>query len=224
MGSGQVRVADHRTAGWGLSDAKTLRLSLFDAEGNRTGVVVAKLAALGKAIQESSRYEQVAALLPVGLGAHVLHVVKAGAGKRGALIYQLADEHTATLFGLLTDGNPVAVTATERLRDRLTDWVADAPTVERALSEIRRPLVTDLELRTAGVEVPDERDILVTVRSSMAHGDLHGLNVLVTPEGQPTLIDYGEVRRGDFCSRSSDPRTERRVSSGDGRTVRALAD
>ena len=31
----------------------------------------------------------------------------------------------------------------------------------------------------------------------MAHGDLHGLNVLVTPEGEPTLIDYGEVRRAN---------------------------
>ena len=71
------------------------------------------------------------------------------------------------------------------------------PTVERALSEIRRPLITDLELRNADIEIPDERDIAVTVRSSMAHGDLHGLNVLVTPEGEPTLIDYGEVRRAN---------------------------
>jgi CheY-like chemotaxis protein len=181
--------------GGGLSDAKTLKLSLIDAEGNRTGVVVAKLAALSKAVQEAARYEQVAALLPVGLGAHVLYVVKAGAGKCGALIYQLADEHTATLFGLLTGADPAAVAATERLRERLTDWVADAPKVERTLSQIRRPLVSDLELRNAGIEIPDERDIVVTVRSSMAHGDLHGLNVLVTPEGQPTLIDYGEVRR-----------------------------
>jgi len=31
----------------------------------------------------------------------------------------------------------------------------------------------------------------------MAHGDLHGLNVLVTPEGEPTLIDYGDVRRAN---------------------------
>jgi hypothetical protein len=135
--------------------------------------------------------------MPVGLGAHVLYVVKAGAGKRGALIYQLADEHTATLFGLLAERDPSSVAATERLRGRLTDWVAGAPVVERALSEIRRPLVSDLELRNAGVDVPDERDIAVTVRSSMAHGDLHGLNVLVTPDGLPTLIDYGEVRRAN---------------------------
>jgi CheY-like chemotaxis protein len=183
--------------GGGLSDAKTLRLSLVDAAGNRTGVVVAKLGALGKVVQESNRYEQVAAMLPVGLGAHVLHVVRAGAGKRGALIYQLADEHTETLFGLLEDDDSAAVAATERLQGRLTDWVAAASTDERSLSEIRRPLISDLELRDAGVTIPDERDILVTVRSSMAHGDLHGLNVLVTPEGEPTLIDYGEVRRAN---------------------------
>ena len=61
--------------------------------------------------------------------------MRAGAGKRGALIYQLADEHTETLFGLLMNGDPTAVAATGRLRERLTDWVADAPTVERELSE-----------------------------------------------------------------------------------------
>ena len=49
----------------GLSAAKMLKLSLVDAEGNRTGVVIAKLSAFSKAIQESGRYEQVAALLPV---------------------------------------------------------------------------------------------------------------------------------------------------------------
>jgi CheY-like chemotaxis protein len=183
--------------GGGLSDATTVKLTLVDTAGNRTGVVVAKLAALGKAAQEAARYEQVAALLPVGLGAHVLYVIKAGAGRRGALIYQLADEHTSTLFDLLRDGDPRAVTATERLRDRLMDWVADAPEAERGLSEIRRPLITDLQLRIASEEIRDERDVTIIVRSSMSHGDLHGLNILVTADGQPTLIDYGEVRRAN---------------------------
>jgi CheY-like chemotaxis protein len=194
--TGAIRGVIEELAG-GFSDTKTLKLTLIDSDGDSTGVVVAKVGALGKVVSESGRYEQVAAMLPVGLGAHVLHVVRAGAGKHGALIYQLADEHTSTLFGLLEDDVDSAVRATMRLKDRLTDWVGSAAPVERTLSEIRRPLVSDLELRNAGVDLSDERDILVVVRPSMAHGDLHGSNVLVTPDGQPTLIDYGEVRRAN---------------------------
>ena len=181
----------------GLSDAKTLKLSLTDAAGDSTGVVVAKLGDLRSITREAERYEQVAARLPVGLGAHILYVVEAGAGRRGALIYQLADEHTTSLFGLLGSHDPNAEAPTARLRERLTEWVATAPVVVRSLSEIRRPLISDMELRDSGVPIPEERDVEVTIHESMAHGDLHGLNVLVNPQGEPTLIDYGEVRRAN---------------------------
>ena len=179
----------------GLSGAKTFRMTLTDAAGDRGGVVVAKLGELRKVIQEATRYEQLAAKLPVGLGALVLYVVQAGAGRRGALMYQLADEHTSSLFGLVASKDSAALTAAERLQGRLTEWVSNAPTVVRSLTEIRRGSISDMQLRTSGVDLPDERDVDVTVREGLAHGDLHGFNVLVTPQGEPTLIDYGEVRR-----------------------------
>jgi hypothetical protein len=31
----------------------------------------------------------------------------------------------------------------------------------------------------------------------MSHGDLHGFNVLVNDQNEPTLIDYGEVRKAN---------------------------
>lgn len=179
----------------GLSGAKTFRMTLTDAAGDRCGVVVAKLGELRKVVQEAGRYEQLAAKLPVGLGALVLYVVQAGAGRRGALIYQLADEHTESLFGLVASDDPAALTAAERLQARLTEWVSSAPVVVRSLAEIRRGSIADMELRRSGLNLPDERDIDVMVREALAHGDLHGFNVLVTPRGEPTLIDYGEVRR-----------------------------
>jgi CheY-like chemotaxis protein len=180
----------------GLSGSRTFRLTLGDtAAGDSSGVVVAKLGDLRKVIREASRYDQLAARLPVGLGAHVLFVVRAGAGSRGALIYQLADEHTSSLFELATVDEPQAVKAIERLRERMVDWVASAPDIVRSLSEIRRASISDVDLMAAAIDAPDERAIDVTIRESMAHADLHGFNVLVTPHGDPTLIDYGEVRR-----------------------------
>jgi CheY-like chemotaxis protein len=180
----------------GLSDAKTLKVSFTDSDGSSTGTVVAKLGSLHRVMNEWGKYNQLAAKLPVGLGAHVLFAVQAGAGQRGALIYQLADEYKS-LFGMVADRDPAAVLAATRLRERLTGWVDGAPIVVRSLADLRRPLVSDLELRRAGTTVPDERDVEVNVRETIAHGDLHGLNVLVSNTNEPTLIDYGEVRRAN---------------------------
>jgi DNA-binding NarL/FixJ family response regulator len=181
----------------GLSDAKTHKVSFTDVDGGSTGTVVAKLGDLRRVVREAAKYEQLAAMLPVGLGAHQLYVVQVGAGRRGALIYQLADEYTRSLFGLIAAGDPAAVAATLRLRQRLGEWATDARVVVRSLAELRRPLISDLHLRAVEFEIPDERGIELEMRETMTHGDLHGLNVLVNQRDEPTLIDYGEVRRAN---------------------------
>lgn len=170
---------------------------LIDADGGNTGTVVVKLGGLASVLREALRYENVVAKIPVGLGAHILYVVGAGAGRAGALVYQLADEYDASLFQMLRERSPAAVIAVDRLRGRLNEWVRDTPTVVKSLSEMRRGLISDLKLMEANGSSAPERGIEVAVRQSMVHGDLHGANVLVTPQGEPTLIDYGEVRRAN---------------------------
>ena len=181
----------------GLSESRTFRVALKDQDGVNAGTVVIKLGGLTSVLREASRYEDVVAKLPVGLGAHILFVVGAGAGKGGALIYQLADEYDSSLFQMLRDRNVSAVNAVTRLRDRLQEWVRDAPIVVKSLTDIRRGLISDLKLMEAGRSSAPERGIEVSVQRSLVHGDLHGANVLVTPQGEPTLIDYGEVRRAN---------------------------
>lgn len=177
----------------GLSGSRTLRVSYREPDGKSVGSVVIKLGALGRVINEADRYHTVEAKMPVGLGAHVLDVVQAGAGTRGALIYQLADEYTESLFGLLEKRSPVAAAATSRLADRMKAWVQDSPEAVQTLAQVRRHLITDEDVLEAGAELRDDRDVEVSVRQTRAHGDLHGLNVLVNEQGEPTLIDYGEV-------------------------------
>lgn len=183
----------------GLSAAKTLKVSLVDSDGADAGCVVAKLGDLRRVTREAERSTQVAPRLPVGLGAVVLYVVQAGAGCRGALIYQFADEYSSTLFGLLAEGNDKgAVKVVARLRERILEkWLKNAPEIVNGLAEVRRRSVSDAELRNAEVSIPEERDIEVNVRKALSHGDLHGFNILVRDDGEPTLIDYGEVRVGN---------------------------
>jgi CheY-like chemotaxis protein len=104
---GAVRATVEALSG-GLSGSRTLRVSYRELDGKIVGSVVVKLGALGRVINEADRYHTVEAKMPVGLGAHVLDVVRAGAGRRGALIYQLADEYTETLFGLIEKRSPLA--------------------------------------------------------------------------------------------------------------------
>lgn len=183
----------------GLSAAKTLKVSLVEPDGADAGCVVAKLGDLRRVIREAERSAQAAPRLPVGLGAVALYVVQAGAGRRGALIYQFADEYTSTLFGLLAAGDDSgAARVVTRLRERIVDkWLKNAPEIVNGLSEVRRRSVSDAELRNAGVAIPEERDVEVNVTKALSHGDLHGFNVLVRGDGEPTLIDYGEVRLGN---------------------------
>lgn len=181
----------------GLSESRTFRAGFADQTGGSAGSVVIKLGSLQSVLREAARYGDVAAKLPVGLGAHILSVVDAGAGKSGALIYQLADEYDSSLFALLRDRDAVAATAVQRLRGRLYDWVKDEPVIVKPLSEIRRGLIADLKVREADRSYSAERGIDISIRQSFVHGDLHGANILVTSRGEPTLIDYGEVRRAN---------------------------
>jgi CheY-like chemotaxis protein len=185
--------ADIEPLSGGLSGSRTLRVSYRDADSNAIGSVVVKLGALGRVIREADRYHTIEAKMPVGLGAHVLDVVQAGAGRRGALVYQLADGYADSMFGLLEKRSPIAAAATSRLAARMKAWVQESPEVVRTLAQMRRDLITDEEVLEAEAELPDDREIEIAVHQTRSHGDLHGLNVLVNGQGEPTLIDYGEV-------------------------------
>jgi CheY-like chemotaxis protein len=180
----------------GLSDAKTLKLELHEQAGGAAMKTVAKLGDLRRVLREADRFAQIAARIPVGLGAHLLHVVKAGAGGRGALIYQFASEYTATLGGKILAGEDGASAGVVAALGRgLAVWTESVPRTEIDLVRLRRDLVSDSELRKVDTAIPDERGIDVPVRETTSHRDLHGFNVLVNADNEPTLIDYGEVGR-----------------------------
>ncbi len=182
----------------GLSGTKTLKLELRDGAGDDLGRTVAKIGDLRRVLREANRLSQIAARIPVGLGAQLLEVVHAGTALRGALIYQFASEYTATLAGKLIAGEDAAAAAvTNALRQGLSTWTRDAPIVDKRLVDMRRPLVSDVALVAANVNIPDERPVEIRVREAMAHRDLHGFNVLVNDRDEPTLIDYGEVGKAN---------------------------
>lgn len=176
----------------GLSDAKTLKLELIE-HGTGSVRMVAKLSNLSKVRREAERFELFAPHIPLGLGAHLLSVVKSGASKRGALIYEFASDYTAPLAAKVTAGEDVAgAKAVGLLRTGLAVWKTETE-VRVPLAALRRALVSDMQLRDAGIELSDERGIEVEIHETRSHRDMHGFNVLVNQDDEPTLIDYGEV-------------------------------
>ena len=170
-------------------------------EGARTALLAVKLGERRRVIDEAQRYDRVAGLLPVGLGAALVATIKAGAGRTGAVGYRLADDYDRNLFAALADDHEAAAAAS-RLAERFAEWYANATAVTETVRDIRRRIVLDGDVIAALTRA--ERDALAAVdavevgsASCMQHGDLHGLNVLVDSRGEPVVIDYGEVGRAN---------------------------
>jgi CheY-like chemotaxis protein len=187
--------------GGGLSRAKTFRADAATPEGSRTALLAIKLGERRRVMDEAERYEGVAGLLPVGLGAPLVTTIKAGAGRVGALGYRLADDYDRSLFAALSDDHAASATA-QRLAERFHEWYSTATPVAETVQDIRRRVVPDGDVIAAlsATELTALRSvdtIEVTSASCMQHGDLHGLNVLVDSRGEPVVIDYGEVGRAN---------------------------
>lgn len=205
-----VRILTRRTGGsvarleplgGGLSAAKTLRAEAETPEGARTALLAVKLGERRRVMDEAERFDRVAGLLPVGLGAPLVTLIKAGAGRAGALGYRLADDYERSLFAALSDDHEAAATV-GRLAERFAEWYSTATPVTETVQDIRRRVVSDGDViagltsaELGALRAAEPMD--VASASCMQHGDLHGLNVLVDSRGEPVVIDYGEVGRAN---------------------------
>lgn len=201
-----VRILTRRTGGsnarleplgGGLSAAKTIRLEAVTPDGARTALLAVKLGERRRVMDEADRYDRVAGLLPIGLGAQLVTTIKAGAGRAGALGYRLADDYNRSLFAALSDDVDVAATVA-RLAARFAEWYRTGVLVTETVQDIRRRVAPDRDvisaLTPAELAVVRAVDVLeVPSASCMQHGDLHGLNVLVDSRGEPVVIDYSDV-------------------------------
>ena len=195
-----ARVARVSRLGGGLSDTVVLRVQLEGQNGERLARVVAKLGRISRVVDESNRYQQlISGTLGLGVCPGIIDTVLAGAGQVGGLFYELAREYPGTLLESVED--PKAASIVAQLQEQTSRWRSGAPTTTVGVAKIRRALIDDATMRVAANDVLDwervERIESLNVQSRWCtqHGDLHGLNVLVTDGGQPLLIDFGKAAR-----------------------------
>ena len=185
----------------GQSGAKVGRVRL-SGEGETPAAIFLKTITHKKAADEYRRYRQhVSNRLAPGYFAPTHEPISAGLAGNSAIVSTLADG-TNSLFNLALKSPELAEEIVGRLREGLRPWT-DSPraSTRMTLGALRRARLSDDRLSRsaqASALASEVEDSEVEITELICHGDLHGENVLVDPDGRPVLIDFGDT--GPGCS------------------------
>lgn len=187
--------------GAGKSGARPLRLQLFDQTGAPIREVVAKLGELPRMQDEDARYDAHVVLLDGAATPRKMKLLEFGAGAVAGIFYQLASGHNASMFKTMAEDDALAAIAVAATAEALDGWSTGRNQDRRSIASIRAQWVPDelaaklhADFGLAWAEEFESRQ--VQTRWCCVHGDLHGENILVSPEGGVLVIDYGDVGFG----------------------------
>lgn len=185
----------------GLSGSRALRVTVRDAQDRAISRAFVKIGAVGKLNEEAARYTSyVENRLPHGSYAPMTRGVESMLGRRRTLVYSLATAHDRSIFDLVGDDDVRAGRAVERLAALTAEWSA-GDQQQFTVGELRNVRTIDAVMSSISPDhlSPDEvaRVEMLEVDGpvGLQHGDLHGENVLVDPDVNPLLIDFGDVGR-----------------------------
>lgn len=188
----------------GLSGASVARVTFTEPGGGKPAVL-AKVLQREEALEELERYNRfVPNRLAPGVFAPAITPATFGLQDRAALFFTLADPESRSLFQSLSDDAGPTSTLIERLRASLRPWEVRSGIEQRSLVELRNERITDAQLSNSRLDssraeidlLLSREGISVPVPMAVAHGDLHGENVLVDSSGRPVMIDFGDAGIG----------------------------
>ena len=172
-----------------------------------TGVralVFAKFESRSAILEEIAQYNR---CLPTLLGPNTFasHAdeITAGLGSKGALFYQLATGFDRSLFNLMEDDDAAAGAAVATLHEKIEPWLTARESTSIRIRDFRREVVPDSVLVEYQAELGDDNRAFeesdATVSTCYQHGDLHGANILVDSQGEPLMIDFGNLGPAPAC-------------------------
>jgi hypothetical protein len=136
-------------------------------------------------------------LLPRSCVPELRHIFS-GAGNMGGVFYRFADEHNASLFARIASSPSDAEQLVTQLVELERPWQSGVTVSTLTVRDIRRLLLADdacvsLHPQFDGLDLQGFENRTVQVRRCVQHGDLHGENVLVDPQGNLLVIDYARA-------------------------------
>lgn len=186
--------------GGGLSGAKVFRLKVTNEAGVLVHHAICKIGSPETIKDESFRYKSHVTRLSPEATPRLLAVLEHGAKKTSGVFYGLADGCELNAFNYVDSlKNPELLIS--QLEQLLSCWVSPSES-RRNVQDIRRVTLNDNKYQEIQKDVPwsDEFERHpIQVKWGLSHGDLHGLNVLVSNKGIPVLIDYGDIGEGPSC-------------------------
>ncbi|WP_293881425.1 phosphotransferase [Sphingomonas sp.] len=187
--------------GSGKSGARPLRLEMFDQTGAPIREVVAKLGELSKMQDEDARYDAHVVLLDGAATPRKMKLLEFGAGATAGIFYQLASGHDASMFATMAEQDPLAAKAVAAAAEALAGWSKNRNEERRSIASIRGSWVSDARAAQLHAEfglgwAAEFENREIQTRWCCVHGDLHGENILVSPDGNVLVIDYGDVGPG----------------------------
>ena len=186
--------------GGGLSGSKVFRLILTNSGGALIHDVICKISDLATIQDEGKRYNLFIARLNPDATPRKLSVLEFGGGDMCGVFYGLAEGFNRTAFDMINCADPSPNTFLASLKGILAKWTSNVEAPTKIL-EIRRAFISDTKFSDvrdlASIPWIDKfENYTIQSKQACSHGDLHGLNVLVSNEGIPILIDYGDVANG----------------------------
>ena len=195
--------------GAGKSGARPLRLQMFDQTGAPIREVVAKLGELSRMQDEDARHDAHVVLLDGAATPRKMKLLEFGAGPMAGIFYQLAGGYDASMFKAMVKEDALAATAVAATTHALAGWSKDRNQERRSIASIRVQWVSNERAAKLHAEygltwAAEFESRQIQTRWCCVHGDLHGENILVSPDGGVVVIDYGDV---GFGAAAYDPMT-----------------
>ena len=184
----------------GLSSAKVLQVELVNTQGSAfPWTSLLKIDEKHKIDIESNNFQSHVNKLPVGSFPNVISEYVAGCAGRKGICYSFAKNYEKNYFSYLLSCEESTLTILERLKDILSHWSQTKITQQVSIRDIRRNICPDHKLENL-IEIRKQLGLDEFERKNLSanfciqHADLHGLNILVSKDLQPILIDYGDIK------------------------------
>lgn len=181
--------------GGGLSGASVYKIEVDDGTGFRIHNSIAKIGSPSNINDEVERHDRYISRLESSATPRKVAVLAHGAKKTSGVFYSLATASELNGFSFINDKSSNVI---DRLKVILSRWVNSTPQRRVTVKQIREMFINDQNFQSVSNLI--EHDWIerfetnsVQVKWGCVHGDLHGLNVLVSPDELPVLIDYGDV-------------------------------
>lgn len=184
----------------GLSDARVLRATVFNAAGAPQIMSVAKVGEFDAIAIERSKYHAEVVKLAPGSFPQVTAEIGLGAGRFASIFYGMVGTEVKSLFDVLAEDPAAGAAIPVQLRADHATWHGARQLDKLRVSTIRRSLIGDVVLQglgheLAGIDLGPVEAIEVEAARCVQHGDLHCANVLFDDGDRPMVIDYPEIGR-----------------------------